>query len=289
MAEFVVTTDLALVRNLEIAANFDEMKAAVEQMMAPYQTMIVTEDGVKAAKSDRARINAVARRIDEVRKAVKAEITAPLVLFEKNCNEIKAIAASAGENLDRQIKTFEVGAAEARVEALRDFYLEKSTEDEREFVPFEKLAEQNPKWRNVTYGEKNAQNDIMRTLANVKGGLSALRGYPEEYRAVLLDKFRKTLDLREVTLLYEDIKQREKYEAMREAERQYREERLAEQKKQAEMTPPPKVQETRPQQTQGEIRAMDFRVWATREQLSALAAWLNANGIKYGRVPKKEE
>lgn len=290
MAEFVVTTDLALVRNLEIAANFDEMKAAVEQMMAPYQKMIVTEDGVKDAKADRAKINSVAKRIDEVRKAVKAEVTAPLADFEKKCNEIKAIAVTAGENLDRQIKSYEMGAAEARVEALRGFYLEKSTEDEREFISFERMAELNPKWKNVTYGEKNAQNDIMRTLANVKGGIAALRGYPDVYRAALLDRFKKTLDLREVAALYDDIQKRERWEAAREAERQFREEQLAERQKQT-APEPPKVAETpkAPEQPQGEVRVMDFRVWATRDQLACLADYLKSNGIKYGRVPTNKE
>jgi hypothetical protein len=34
---------------------------------------------------------------------------------------------------------------------------------------------------------------------------------------------------------------------------------------------------------------VDFRVWATEEQLQALGQYMKSNGIRYGKVPKGVE
>ena len=297
MAEFQVTTDLAPIRQLVIEANFAEMEQAVQTMMEPYRNMIVTADGLATARADRARINKVAARIDEVRKTVKAEMSAPIAEFERKCNAIKQIAVEAGANLDTQIKGFEDRAVTEKIDFLRAFWEEKASIDDREFAPFERIAAENPKWKNKTYSMDAAQNDIMRTMASVKAGLSAIRNYPETYREALLEKFRETGSLQDTITLYEQIKRRaEAEQARREAE-----ERRAAYVKQmelakargAEIAAPDAEEEIATAQaprneneTEKPVKVIDFRVWVTAEQMNALGAFLRENGIKYGRVPK---
>ena len=292
MAEFQVTTDLAPIRQLVIEANFAEMEQAVQTMMEPYRNMIVTADGLATARTDRARINKVAARIDEVRKTVKSELSAPIAEFERKCNAIKQIAVEAGANLDTQIKGFEDRAVQEKLDFLRAFYEEKATEDDYEFAPFERIAAENPKWKNKTYSVDAAQNDIMRSLATVRAGIAAIRNYPEQYRTALLERFRETGSLADTVTLYEQIQRREQVEKDR---REVEERRAAyvkqmeiEKAREAEIAAsasPPRNDEEAAEQPEP-VKMIDFRVWVTATQMNALGTFLRENGIKYGRVPK---
>ena len=290
MAEFRIMTDLAPVRGMSIEANFDEMRTALQELMKPYANMVVTQDGVQAAEKDRAYIRGIAARIDDMRKTVKKDMTAPLEVFEKRCNEIKAIAVDAANHLDAQIKGYEQQEVEAKYGELEAFFDEKANEDVKNFITFHKIAERNPRWKNKGYRMTDAQNDIMRMIATVNGGVQALRGYPEEYRAVLLDKFRDTLDLGEVIQTYDRIQRQKQYEEMRRAEaaRRALETTKAPERETAPAAPenpaPPAVASDAPENEP--VAVIDFRVWVTKKQMAALGAFLKTNGIKYGKVPK---
>ena len=98
---------LDLVRSADIQANFDECKAALNEMMGPYKSLVIMEADLPQAKADRARIRRVAARIDEARKEVKRVYSEPLKQFEDKCKELTAICAEADSNIDTQVKAFE--------------------------------------------------------------------------------------------------------------------------------------------------------------------------------------
>ena len=85
MAElnFVVDqTALDTIKNTQLSANFAEMKEALTEFIEPYAQLIVNEDAITEAKADRAKINAVAKHVDDYRKLVKKVYTEPLKQFE---------------------------------------------------------------------------------------------------------------------------------------------------------------------------------------------------------------
>lgn len=293
MAEFVITTDLRPWREAQIAANFEETEAALQEMMAPYASMVVTEDGVRAAKSDRAKINNVAKRIDEVRLATKREMEAPIKEFEQKCNKLKMIASSAAENLDKQIKGFEEQARSGKIQVLEDFYNEKASDGAKEFLTFAQIREKNPKWVNAGYAVESAKNDIMRQLANITAGLAVIRNLDTLHKAALLDRFRQRGDLQEVMELHNRLTETEKAEAQR-AERAAKmaELELAA-RKPAEPSPAIKNERTAgasnpPYEAEQDepVRVIDFRIWVTQRQVAALKEFLMKNGIRYGKVLK---
>lgn len=287
MAEFVITTDLRPWREAQIAANFEETEAALQEMMDPYANMVVTEDGVRAAKSDRAKINNVAKRIDEVRLATKRELEAPIKEFEQKCNKLKMIASSAAENLDKQIKGFEEQARSGKMQTLEDFYNEKASAETRDFLTFAQIREKNPKWVNAGYSVESAKNDIMRQLANITAGLAVIRNLDTPHKAALLEKFRQTGDLSDTMSLHNRLTETERNEAQR-AERAAKMAEL--ERAAARETPTPSAPQTPPPTPQGEqdepVRVIDFRIWVTQRQVAALKEFLMKNGIRYGKVPK---
>lgn len=296
MAEFVISTDLAAIEQTQILANFDEVTAAVREIALPYQGMLVTEDTMKNAAGDRAKLRKLRERLDAQRKAVKAACLAPAEAFAKGLAPALAEIDKAVENIDRQIKAMEEQAKELKVRDLEAFFESLLTPEIEPYVTFDRLRTMHPKWVNKGCSVKEAQNDIQLDLANIQRGISALRGYPEKYRAALLDAFSARYDLGDVVARYARMKEVEAYEAQRsevlaaqEALRRAQNERMGRGAAATHTEPENATEgsESGEDAVSEAPRAYDFRVWATREQITALRSFLLENGIRYGKVPKE--
>lgn len=307
MAEFIVKTDLAPVTSLVIEANWDEIKNELSEKVAAYEKMVVTPEGVAAAKSDLATLRRVGKQIDEVRLAWKREYMKPMDEFEAKCKELKGVVSGGIDNLDGQIKGFEKQEQENKLRELEAFFDEQMTPDLDGYVCFEKVRSMNPKWVNKGYDMKAAQNDILRLLSHVKSGIQALRGYPDEYRTALLDAFKEKLDLADVVQKYARLMEIRANEMRREQERKKAEEQQREaeaaqsRERAAETAQEPEREFTHPEREETEtasglreaatieapsVKRVEFWVEITPEQGKALGAWLKSNGIRYGSVKR---
>ena len=297
---FEVTTDLAPVRELHITANFDKLHEFVAARVAVYKNMVVTEETVKNAAADRAMLRKLRDRIDQNRKEIKAECLRPADEFAEGIKPTITEIDAAIANIDEQVKKWEALEVQNKLGGLREFFNEKNTGPGAEIADFDKIAASNPKWKNKGYEVKAAQNDIMSALANIDRGMTALRGqgYPDSCRAAMIEKFSENYDLASALNVYTQIQRREAMEKAaqeREAARQRAAEAAAAQAAQAAQafrsvqTAAPAEEPATVQTAQPEMLVRDFRVWATREQLNALGAFMKANGIRYGKVPKEAQ
>lgn len=296
MAEFVISTDLSAIEKTLILANFDEVLAAVQEISLPYQGMLVTEETMKNAAGDRAKLRKLRDRLDAQRKAVKAACLAPAEAFAKGLAPALAEIDKAVQNIDRQIKELEEISKADKLRELESFFRERVTQEIEPYVTFDRILKAHPKWSNKGCTIKECQNDIQLDLANIQRGISALRGYPEQYRAVLLDAFTLRYDLSDVIAKYARLKEVEAYESQRseiqaaqEAMRKAQNERPAggATTTQPEPENAPQGSESGESAVTDEPRAYDFRVWATREQIGELRTFLMEHGIRYGKVPKE--
>ena len=309
MAEFKVSTDLSVVRGLQITANFDELKAELTQKVESYRQMVVTPETTAAAKADLANLRRVQKDIDTVRIAWKREYMAPWDEFEAKCKELKAVLDGGISNLDTQIKGFEEAEINAKMDELHEYFLSVQHDDSREIADWEKIKAAHPRWKNKTYDIVQAKNDIQMDLGNIERGLAALRGMQEPYKAAMLAKFAETYRLDDAMTV---MAQMQRQEAM-EAERKRREEEAARQAavKAAEAA----VAESPSSATvaayalasaleketeraaaenaaQGNeepvnVRRVEFWVDVTPEQRKALGRFLRESGIRYGAIRKE--
>ena len=221
---------LAVVQNAVIEANFDEVKAALAEMVRPYTNMVVTEDGIAAAKADRAKIRKVAARVDDVRKTVKKTYSAPLADFEAKCKELVAVCDEGSDNLDRQIKEFEQAEADAKIARLREVY-DKTDEGttaglyEHEYCPWEAVF--NPKWANKGYSEEQAMSEIAEAMLKTREDIETIRTMGEQDVPALMAEYKRTRDMGAVVRRAGELK------ATREREEQRR---LAAQKAAQDLT-----------------------------------------------------
>lgn len=300
MAEFVITTDLAPIQNTIVEANFDEIIRAVQERVAPYKALVVTAETVRSAKNDLAELRRFEKQIDGYRKTIKEAFMAPVNAYAERVKPALEAIQGAVESINAQVKAFDEAETQKKLEEAAAYFRDEAKPDTLDYVSFEKLHGRHPEWKNKGATIERVKSDIQTELAGIERDLTAIRAHDEKYRAVMLDAYKGSLSLTDALGKYASVKRAEELEkarAEREAECRAAEEREAEARRQAaararealesaEPAPMPQIEAT-PEPAQPEILVRDFRVWATREQLNALGAFLKANGIRYGKVPKE--
>ena len=127
MAELEFRVDdqaLATARSIVLIANFDEVEAQLREMMAPYETLVLSESDIANGKNLLARIRKVKNTIDEYRKSVKRDFTAPLTAFEEKCKTLTAVCYESETNLSEQINKFTEQKKAEKLARLEAFFKE---------------------------------------------------------------------------------------------------------------------------------------------------------------------
>lgn len=296
---------LATARSIVLNANFDEVAAQLREMMAPYETLVITESDVANGKNLLARIRKVKSSIDSYRRSIKKDFTAPLTEFEEKCKALTAICTESETNLSEQINKFTEQKKAEKLARLEAFFNENVGEMSP-FLSFEQV--QNPKWGNATYAEETAVSEIRQAIDMCADGVAAIRGLESPFEAELLADYARKHDLAgcmkkhgELTAIKarEDAR-REEERQRREAEQKRREEEAARREAEAaaeaakpkemepphpEMPAPPPTDAPTPAPAKEEaVYDITFRVSATRQQLVDLKAACDRIGIRIMRV-----
>ena len=293
--EFSISTDLTPLRNFDIQANFEECKAWLDENLAPYRTMVVTEDGIASAKKYRASIRAVAARIDECRKMAKEAAMQSYKPFEEKCKALTALCDESAANLDGQIKAFDEAKKAEKGERLRAFF-NQSVGEMGDYLTFENIF--NPRWLNDTYAEEQARKDIICEIAKCANAVESLRALHSEFETTLLDEFRRTHDLAACLKRNENLLRIKEIEETRKRMRREQEQDVANKPAAARTAEapaskpvePPETEKTREDERpehaaeQPQVFELVFRVRGTAEQLNGLKQYMKENGIQFGRA-----
>lgn len=315
MVEFRITSDLQEIRKQAITTNYADVKAWVDGVAEQYRSIVVTEDGVQAAKQDRANLRKLQANIDQVRKECRAAALAVSAETEANCKELVATLETAVQNLDTQAKAFETRRKEEKKNRL-SAYFDQAVCDMAEWLTFDDCF--NPKWLNATYAESAAWSDIDAAIDRCRADLNAIRALHSEFETTLLDEYTRTRNISAVLVknetlcrmkaVEEERKRKEteaaaKYAAALEESKRVADEtmRQAEQKASetgksatetlGELSRPVNdlVDEDgheMPLAQEEAIYTVDFRVYGTAVQLNGLKAYMKEHDIRFGRVPE---
>ena len=90
-----------------IVTNIDEFKLYVQEMSGKYMSLVVTEDAIKAAKDDRAKLNKAIDSIKSVRKQIKEKVEVNIQEVYEILKECESTLKASSNNIDVQIKSFE--------------------------------------------------------------------------------------------------------------------------------------------------------------------------------------
>ena len=297
------TTEIRMITDLDKAVpqsidfNFEEVKAWLSENLAVYRNMVVTEDAIAAAKTDKTKIREISSAISEQRIAVKKRYLEPYQVFEANMKELSGMCDEASKNIDDQLKAFEEARKAQKRAELAEYF---KNQDPPQWLTFERI--ENPRWMNVTFSFADAQKEIEQKIKVVRTDLESIGEFDAEFTDEMLLEYKKTLNFsgaiqrgNELRRMKQEREQRraaqEAAERARAGEREEAKRRRAAEEKAAraeqEARETASSDESKPEETQ--IQVLDFRVYVTQEQKIALRDWLKENKIRVTRVPRYED
>lgn len=189
--EFQLLTDM----NTGIQAidfNYEAIKADLSQKLEQYQGLVVTEDGIKEAKKDRAALNNLKKALDEKRIATKKQYLAPFDAFESKVKELISLVDKPVVAIDTQIKEYERRENEKKTAEITQFF-DASVGGLKELVSFAQLW--NPRWLNDSYKMGEIKAEITAAVCQINDNVQIIKAMGLTYEQEVLNVLFSTLDL----------------------------------------------------------------------------------------------
>ena len=284
--EFVMQTDLATALPAVLEFNFEDLKKALAERMELYRGLVVTEDGIKAAKQDRADLNKLREAIEAKRKEVKKACMAPYTEFEGRVKELVQLVDAPIAAIDGQLKEYEEKRRADKRAEIAAIY-EETVGELKGILPFERLWRD--EWYNTAWSMKKIREAIVAAEGKVASDLEVLSTVESEFAEAVRLKYLEALDLN--AALAERARLQERAAKLREYEEQRRRaaeaeasnvpeaeraEAAAKDAGQAEAAPATGAEET--------VYLLRFECQLTRSQAAELSAWLKDRNISYRRI-----
>ena len=276
--EMRMTTDLETALPAEIGFNFEELKTELTARLDHYNTLVVTEDAIKEAKTDLANLRKLRDAIDTKRKEVKKKCLEPFNSFEAQVKELLALIDAPVAAINEQVKAFDDRSKEEKLAEITKAYEEIVPAETKEIIPLERILD--PKWLNKGTTMKSIRENIAMISTRTKIDILYLESSVEdEYITAVRAKYIETLNV-EASMHHRDT-----LVAAQRAFRQ-REAAAATVKAQTMERPPvaaqEPVREPAPQTgTDAKLYALRLEFHLTMDQANKLKQFLAENNIKY--------
>ena len=265
-------------------ANLEALKAELQPKLDFYKSLVVTEDGIKAAKEDKAKLNKLKKAIDEQRIAVKKKCLEPYETLEKECKEVEKPILEAVKAIDDQIKVFDEEEKNRKLLKLKTAFY-KTTH--HSWVSFNAVLPE--KWANKTEKLEKLIEEINKAVDTINAEYDEItKMYLESpMLTAIADQYKRTMNKAE-TLAYAVTLEKQYQE-----EQKCKEELEAKQRESlenAQICPDNSGNEVTPENKQTAVSVDSganqsitgtFRVTCTRDQLISLRDFMKANQIKF--------
>lgn len=287
--EFVMTTDLSVMNPSELVFNYHEIESYIIQRTERYRNLLVEEDDLANAKTDRANLRKLATALNDQKISVKKAFMKPYDEFESKIKRLIALCDEPAKNIDEQIKAFEA-AAKAKKKAELATHFNEHASYISEYVSFEDVFD--PKWLNATVKLDVAKQQIEEICERYANDVEALNGICESVdtaTALSLKRcYKATKSISRVVQTKAEIER----ELRTLAERKAAEEAARKEKEVAETVAPPVEEKNEPIPFEPEPQEMafeetvevSFKVTCTKAKLALLKRFLVENGITYGKA-----
>lgn len=263
--EFKLINQKSFVQAIEF--NYEDLQKWITEQVEQYKDLIYTDDTIKDAKDDRAKLNKFRESIDNARKDVKKTYLAPYNAFEEKVKSLLALIEEPTKAIDTQVKAYEQTKKDEKRTEIEAYY-NATAGDLLSLLPLEKFFDS--KWLNATVTIKAVQSEIDKIIAKAKFDIQTIKDLKSEWQLTLIDTYLNTLDLGKAL-----------------AEKTRLETRKAELENNQVVEVNKKVETPVPQTpTAEEVKIYERKFWVkgTADQLRALGQYMKNNGIEYGGI-----
>lgn len=278
--EFIMQTDLEQALPKVIDFNHEALKAELEERLHHYNGLIVTEDAIKDAKDDRAKLNKLREALENKRKEVKKQCLAPYTEFEVKVKELVALVDQPIVAIDTQLKAYDEERRKKKRAQIAIAYAGIIPDEIKDIVPLETIF--SPKWENETVSMKKVEEELAALAKRTSADMFALNTVEAEYSTAVREVYMRTLDIEKA------MAHKASLVAAAEAFKQVAASvPTPEPKPQAEAAVEPVATAEPPQvePAQAEpLYTLRLAFELTKSQAAALKSFLVANGIKHTKI-----
>jgi hypothetical protein len=283
--EFVMGNSLeALPKTIDF--NFEELKTQLASSLELYTGLVVTDDGIKSAKEDRAKLNKLREALETKRKEVKKECMAPYTDFEGKVKELVGLIDKPIAAIDAQLKTYEEQRRADKRAAVKEIY-DDTIGTLYPLLPFDKLWRD--EWYNTGVSMKKIRDAIITAETKAASDLEVLATVESEFAEAVKIKYLEHLDLNEALLERARLQERAKRLREYEEQRAKAAANLPEEQRVEAATHGAEQSANIPEPAAGAEQAetvyrLCFECMVTAAQAKELSDWLKARNISFRRV-----
>lgn len=270
-------------------ANLEQLKAELEPRLEKYNSLVVTEDSIKAAKEDKAALNKLKKAIEEQRISIKKQYLEPYNVLEAQCKEVVKMIEAPIQVIDKQIKAFGEIEKQEKYTALYEAFTSLAAPDWVEITDV-----LNPKWENKTQKLETLKAEMAECCKKYKEELDKLMEMYKDFphKLAIENKYKECKDFSKTAVYAVMLESEYKKEQQRKAEEAVHSEN-AQNEPQCErhesnaITPQETQSGNNGNSGQPESESMmkgRFTIECTRTQLYALGKFIKAQGIRILQV-----
>jgi len=176
-----------------IVFNYDELKANLTTALADYQSRVYTEDNIADAKEDRAKLNKLAKAINDERISREKEYMQPFNTFKEQAKELCDLIDTASSGIKEQLDAFEEKRINEKKERIESLFAEVvSLYDFGFLLSLEQIF--NDKWLNKGTTEKTIISEITERCEQIVKDIAVIRKMPR-YAFEAEEAYKTCLDL----------------------------------------------------------------------------------------------
>lgn len=285
--------------NAKVSCNFEQVEAAIKEVISEYRGAVFTEDSKAYAKKVVASLRAQKKMFQDNLRDEKKKYMVPWEEFESRAKALIGMYDEPIDMINGQVKEFEEKRIAEKRELIRRVYGEVFPEGLASYFPLKRIYDY--KWENATTKEKEIRKAISGICEKIQNETSLIRNRNSEVTAQALSMYQKNLDLAEA-LNYINAYEQQKSEILaKEQERKRREEEerirreererlLAEQ--QAEMEKNAAVEQAKAETAQevidslipeesGEAELYEYRISLSGDAKMKLEMYMDSVGIEW--------
>lgn len=289
--------------------NHAEIKKEVAEKVSYYANLVYTEDQIKEAKADRAKLNKFVQAMEAKRKEIKKQCMQPYEDFEKKMKEITGIVNESIRSIDNQVKGYEEQKKSEKLEQIKALWYEALESDlVPESITFDQIMEN--RWLNMSVKLPAVKKEMESKLKEIADSMLMLSNLPE-FGFEALQVYKSTLDVAKAVNEAQRMAQIQKAKVEREAElarmaAEAEERRKAEEEKKAAAVAPveqeeipgqasftdaesfnryaEQVKQEEPQQEAQQKEWISFQALMTVDDALALKAFFESRNIEFKAV-----
>ena len=192
--------------------NKEELKAQISEFREGYADAIIQNDeDYKAAKKDRAEINAVLKKISDQRIQVKKAVMKPYEVFEKELKDTQSDLEDIQKKIASTIKEYEDEQSEKKLNWINDVFARAIEGKDMDFLTLERIFDK--KWMNKSSKEEDIEKAINARVDTIHNNLLWIAEVEDTtIRATARRQYEETLEFGAIVRLVADIKRRREEE-----------------------------------------------------------------------------